>query len=364
MFPISKVLVRILVVEFYTRNAGQFLFIFFIMFGMVEGSQLLNYHLSLIIGVINSTLFYLGVLAVWLLYGIKSLQFVTSQLAKPEHSFFYALASLPPATQVLLFFIVHLLIQQPVWIYALAIVGVAFAQHNWFIGTEILVFNITLCFLLSIITVYKLNNPSSNAYTSFLKTPSFLKQSLAWFYGAFILNELKIILLVTKLFSYFALYGFLQIRVDHYENRIALMGLLVGLAANSVLIFELRKWEDSYLLFIKNLPLTSVKRYLTMATVFALLLLPELFLLITHNIQFMDILGNLLFSISFQLLLFALVHHLKMDMDKYIQYLLIIFLGSFGLILFKLYIPVTIASLFCSYFLYQKYFYTYEAQRL
>jgi hypothetical protein len=331
---------------------------------MVEGSQLLNYHLSLIIGVINSTLFFLGVLAVWLLYGIKSLQFVTSQIAKPENSFFYAVASLPHHTQVLLFFIVHLLIHEPVWLYALAIVGVAFTYHNWIIGMEILVFNITLCFMLSIITVYKLNNPSSYAYSNFFKTPSFLKQSLTWFYGAFILNELKIILLVTKLFSYFALYGFLQIRVDHYENRIALMGLLVGVTAHAVVIFEMRKWEDNYLLFIKNLPLTIVKRYLTMATVLALLLLPELFLLITHNVQFIDIIVNVLFSISFQLLLFSLVHHLKMDMDKYIQYLLLIFLGSFGLILFKLYILDTIACFFCSYFLYKKYFYTYESQRL
>ena len=364
MLPINKVLIRIIVTEFYKQNLGLFLFVFFIMFGMVEGSQLIYYHLSLITGVIQSTAFFSLVLTLWLVYAIKSAQFVTSQLAKPQHSFLFVLTSLPKFAQVFAFALVHVLIHTPVLLYAIAIATVAFDQGQWLLSTEVIVFNLLLCGILCLISVHKLNHPSAFSNVTFFKLPRFIKKSLAWFYAAFLLNELKVITTVTKLFSYFAVYGFLQISVDHYENRIALMGLLVGLTGHAVLIFELRKWEDSYLHFLKNLPFSPITRYLTMVIIFSLLLLPELFLLLTHHVKLIDLIGSLLFSISFLLLLFAMVHHLKMDMDKYIQYLLILFLISFGIVLFKLYWVLILLYLFTSFSWYKKYFYTYESLRL
>ncbi len=364
MLPINKVLIRIIVTEFYKQNLGLFLFVFFIMFGMVEGSQLIYYHLSLITGVIQSTAFFSLVLMLWLIYAIKSAQFVTSQLAKPQHSFLFVLTSLPKLFQVFAFALVHVLIHTPVLLYAIAIATVAFDQGQWLIGMEVIVFNLLLCGILSLVSVHKLNHPSAFSNVTFFKLPRFIKKSLGWFYAAFLLNELKVITTVTKLFSYFAVYGFLQINVDHYENRIALMGLLVGVTAHAVVLFELRKWEDSYLLFLKNLPFSPITRYLTMIIIFSLLLLPELFLLITHHVKLIDLIGSLLFSISFLLLLFAMVHHLKMDMDKYIQYLLILFLISFGIVLFKLSWVLILLYLFTSFSWHKKYFYTYESLRL
>jgi len=364
MLPINKVLIRIIVTEFYKQNLGLFLFVFFVMFGMVEGSQLIYYHLSLITGVIQSTTFFSLVLALWLIYAIKSVQFVTSQLGKPQYSFLFVLTSLPKFAQVFAFALVHVLIHTPVLLYAFAIVTVAFDYGQWLIGTEVIVFNLLLCGILSLASVHKLNHPNAFSNVIFFKLPRFIKKSLAWFYAAFLLNELKVITIVTKLFSYFAVYGFLQIKVDHYENRIALMGLLVGVTAHAVVLFELRKWEDSYLLFLKNLPFSPITRYLTMVIIFSFLLLPELFLLITHHVKLIDLIGSLLFSISFLLLLFAMVHHLKMDMDKYIQYLLILFLVSFGMVLFKLYWILILLYLFTSFSWYKKYFYTYESLRL
>jgi hypothetical protein len=203
MFSISKILVRVLVVEFYTQNLGLFLFIFFVMFGMVEGSQLVNYHLSLITGIIQSTAFLIAVLCVWVIYGIKSLQFISSQITKPQNAFLYVLGSLPRSSQQLLLFFIHLFVHAPVLLYVTAIAGVAFHLNKWLIGFEVIVFNLLLCFALSLFSWQKINNPISLKYSKVLKSPKFLRKHLAWFYGAFLFNDLKIMIAVTKLFSYF-----------------------------------------------------------------------------------------------------------------------------------------------------------------
>jgi uncharacterized membrane protein YidH (DUF202 family) len=160
------------------------------------------------------------------------------------------------------------------------------------------------------------------------------------------------------------LLGFFQIPLDHYENRIALMGLLIGITAHAVLIFEIRKWEDSYMSFTKNLPLTVAKRYIVLAFVYLVLIAPELFLLIMNKVHLLDLIGTIVFGVGLLLFLQSLLYRLSMDMDKYIQYVLIVFLLSFALLLFKLYLILVLIYLIVSFQWYKKYFYTYESFRL
>ncbi len=364
MFSISKVLNRVIVAQFYQQNAGLFLFIFFAMFGMVEGSQLINYHVSLITGIIQSTAFLLIVFCVWILYTAKGVQFVISTLGKPQNSFLYTITSLTRIKQFSYLFLTHTLVHIPVGLYSLAIVWVALKQGQPMIAMIILVFNFLLCLLASLVSVYKLNNPSSFHISFFAKIKFPRKKTLTWFYFTYILNDAKLTFTITKLFSYFALFGFFQIPLDHYENRIPLMGLLIGAASHAVLIFEIRKWEDSYLSFTKNLPLSFAKRYFTIAIVYLVLLVPELLLMIVNHVHMTDLIGVIMFGVGFLLFLHSLLYHLNMDMDKYIQYVLIVFLLSFAMLLFKLYFILILVYLIISFQWYKRYLYSFESLRL
>ena len=71
-----KILVQVIVQKFYERNVGLFFFIFYLMFGIVESTQIITYHLSLIYGVLSSSVFLLMVCGVWVLYSLKYLQFI------------------------------------------------------------------------------------------------------------------------------------------------------------------------------------------------------------------------------------------------------------------------------------------------
>jgi hypothetical protein len=85
---------KILVKSFYQQNAGFFLFIFVLFFGVVAPSQQLTYHYMLIRGMLETPLFLGIVLFIWLLYALKTSRFVLSVLDEPESHFLYSLVAL------------------------------------------------------------------------------------------------------------------------------------------------------------------------------------------------------------------------------------------------------------------------------
>jgi hypothetical protein len=304
-------------------------------------------------------------MAAWLLYAVKAMQFVSSAIDKPQNSFLYTIASLPKKTQLLAFFFIHLFLHIPVWLYVVITSLVAVNYDKIGIGVLLLSYNFALCTAISFFSMHKLNSPGERPSVTLSSWFSFVrKKTLVWFYFMFLSSDLKLIAIITKLFSYLALFGFLQIQVDHYENRIPFMGLLIGLTSHAVLIFEVRSWEDSYLTFVKNLPIPLAKRYLTLLILYTILLVPEVYLVASLNIQFSDIVLFVAFGSSFLLFLHTLLYRLGMDMDKYIQQILIAFLLSFALALFNLIWLLILIYLVFSSFWYSKYYYSFETLKL
>ncbi len=62
MKAILHMMIKALVVPFYKDHAGMLIFVFFLMFGVVEASQVVNYHLALIHAMLSSGIFLLIVL--------------------------------------------------------------------------------------------------------------------------------------------------------------------------------------------------------------------------------------------------------------------------------------------------------------
>jgi hypothetical protein len=364
MFPIRHVLNRVVVAPFYKQHMGLLLFIFFIMFGMVEGSQLISYHLALMTGIVQSSTFLMLVLLLWMVYAVKSGLFVNAQLAKPQNAFLYALTALPRGGQFVNLLAAHLLIHLPVWLYAMATSLVAMKQGRPAIGLLIFAFNIFICLIMSWVSVQRLNNPASFK-VSFVSRVNFpFRKPMFFFYLGFILNDARLMLVVTKLFSYFTLFGFFQIAIDHYEIRIPLIGFLVGLVAHAVLIYEMRGWEDNYLSFARNLPIKLSGRYASLALVYALLVTPEIFLLANNHVLPSDMVAMVAFAVGLILFFHSALYTLNMHMDRYIQFVLITFLLSFALILFKLFWLLITIYFVISFLRFKKYFYSFEAMRL
>ena len=56
---IAKILQSVLINHFYKLNAGFFIFLFFLLFGVVRGGQLIEFHLGLIQAILGGPLFFI-----------------------------------------------------------------------------------------------------------------------------------------------------------------------------------------------------------------------------------------------------------------------------------------------------------------
>lgn len=361
MFPVISALNRVIVRRFYERNSGFFLFVFLVMFGVVEASQIINYHLSLIAGMLSSGIFMAIVFSFWLAYALKCIQFVNETLNNPRFGFLYLLRGCKLSLQFEYFSFVIFLLFLPVIIYSIFVIGVAIATQHWMELTLVLVFLASLITASAWVALMKLNNrmkQSTFINLPIMKTP--INKSLFIFYLSHLFKKRSIPILLTKLFSIVTVIGFFHIQVDHYELRIALLGLLIGLSGHTLIIFELRRFEDESLTFVKNMPISIISRYMHLFIVYAILLVPELILIGINHVKIFDSFLVWIFGISYLLFNHMSLYPIRMSMDRFIIRLLLFFLISFILVLYKVFLIFTLAMLVFSFLIYRKWYYRFE----
>ncbi len=360
MFSITQLLLKTVVRKFYERHAGLFLFIFFLMFGIVESTHIVYFHLSLITGMINSTLFLLIVLLLWSLYVAKCSLFVSGYFDDTRNSFLLELNRLDHKKRIGWLFYILTLAFIPVISYSVIIIGLAVNQKKYWIAAIIVLFHLIALLIASLLLERKINS---------LK-PSTIRWPALWlnwplpfpvFYLSSLLHKNKMALFFSKAFSFFAMIGFMNIPLDHYDYRTALMGLLFGLAAHAVIVFEFRKLEDQYLVFTRQLPLSLLTRFIYLTSIYAMILLPELVLVMVNPIKIIDGLTIYFAGISFLVFCHCSLFKGQLNMDKHIQTVTILFLVGFGLVLFKLAVQAALLLFLLAYFRLNKNYYSYEA---
>ncbi len=361
MLSVTKVLGKVLVARFYERNAGLLFVVFYLMFGIVESNQIISYHQSLIYATLTSVIFQLMVFGVWLLYTIKCIQFISEQLRQPQNQFVFQLALLNRNRLLLISLIQILLLHQPVLAYTFFIIALGIGTQNYASVASIIIFQAALYVAAARWIVYRLQAQHQHRFA--LELPRITwrwPKPLPLFYLVHLTTQLPTVFFFAKVFSLLCIFGFLQIPVDHYEVRVAILGLLFGLASHSVVVFELRKMEERFLLFMRTLPISLVKRFFYMAIIYALLLLPEMIMLAINHIHAIDLVGIYLFGTGFLMLCHT---HLfkKLDNEKYLQWMLGFFLISFMLVLFKIYWLELIGLWLLGYYYFARYYYQFEA---
>jgi hypothetical protein len=358
MFSVAHLLLKTVVRKFYERNAGFFLFIFFLMFGVVQSTQIINYHLSLIYGLLSSSLFLMIVCIIWILYLMKCFAFVSGFVSTDENNFLLKLNQLSISKRFVSAFLIFLFIDLPVLIYVGVIISVAIHQKLYSEAVVIILFHLLILTIASLLFSNKISSLSHPLF----RWPSFqLNRPIRFpfFYLSSLLNEHKIVLLATKAFSFFAIIGFMNIPLDHIEYRTALMGVLFGVASHAVIVFEFRKFEENYLTFFRNLPISSTNRFVQLALVYFLLLLPEGGLLVANHVNLFTILGIHLFATGLLILSHCRLYA-ELNNDKHIQFTLWLFLISFMLVLFKIYLVELVLAWALAYYYFNRNFYQFE----
>jgi hypothetical protein len=325
-----KLLIKSLAKEFYQQHAGFFLMGFYILFGVVEPSQLINYHEALLLAGLSSPVGLAIVFVSWVLYCLKVYYFIKQKLALAEYNFINELGSLDKKPQLKLWLALYCVILLPIIIYIFALIGISIYNSLFLSLILILAVFASLAIGLSFLSYrsvtfsfLKKESYKINPYTQ-VKKPFF-----TWplFY---LLNEQPLMLLMCKALSLFFFRCMLWMFADvGHDTRVLLVALLASILCHAVLVFTLLKFEIAYLSFSKSLPISTYKRLLGWFLTFSIILLPEwTFFIISSEHDVYAIVNGFLFGLAGLLFLLTVLYFVKLNMDIYLRWLLFFFFVS------------------------------------
>ncbi|MEN0053490.1 MAG: hypothetical protein AAGC65_07460 [Mucilaginibacter sp.] len=336
--PLTKVLIKVFAAGFYQVHAGILFFVFFVMVGCVPGNMQVTYHQSLMLGMTSSVVMLGLVLCVWLLYIFKSWHYVTGQFFTPDKQFlFYSSNSLSRTKQLTSWCYAQAVIMAPIIIYALLAVAVGVSHHYYVLPVAILIFLVGIIWCSSLLYVRVLNRLVDGSNQSIL-----LRLSGNWrkpyfsLYIYHIFDSKKVPYFITKGLSWLIITGVFYLFADvKTDLRVAGIAILAVITAHIVLIFEERRFEETFLSFSRNLPYSRFRLFLNFVGVYFLLLLPESIWLFSRFNPLMA-LQLLLAGLSIAMLFHSLLYWFGLNMDRYLQWILGLFIVLFWIIMFHL----------------------------
>jgi hypothetical protein len=363
MRVLITILQKVIVNHFYRVNAGFFLFMFFVLFGLPY--SVLSFHLSIINIIIQNPSALTGAMLVWLLYNFKCMDYVIKQLKEPRQQFLFCLNNISPRSCFGYMIYVQALVYLPVLVYSIIVAAIAFKTQYYTAMAGVLVFNAALILLTAAAYLRVLQ------LRPFLNTGVILPQ-MRFRLGKpvfsiplyFLLHSRRQMLLVTKFFSLLLLFGFMRLyEPDHYDIRPLLLCFMLATAANSAIVFELKIFEDGLMPFVRNFPFSLVKRFALVLLMYAVLLLPELaFVWKAYPLHFhvADYLQILLLGTGLLSLFHGSLLTDDMNTDVYFKIVFAILAILFFTILYNPGILLECLLLAVSFGLFTSYYYDFE----
>lgn len=326
----TNVLARIFTTRFYAQNTGFFFLLFYLLFGVVQGGQLISYHYGLMLGIVSNTGFLLLALGLWILYNMKCIWYVLGTISGKEYTFLYqTIGSIAGARQRRTWLWVHISIYAPVLVYStLAIIVACFKQY-YAAAVTLLIFSILMCYSPVWLYSYLIQRPGAVFF--YHRWQQWLNhrfhKPLPLFYVYELATNRTRSLLVLKILSCLVLLAtFTLMKGDAYDVRAVFTGLLVSVLLHTILVFEHRHFEDQLLAFTRALPIPLWKRYGALGVTYGVLLLPESGLLIIHTLPYNGWHWAMLmvFAVSVLLMFRCLLYFPRLDQDKYLRWVFVL----------------------------------------
>lgn len=321
MKEVRKVLTKALVSEFYKANAGFFLVSIGLIFGFLKTPQQIDIATALAF----SPVYYLAPLAIWMLYGLKTLSFCKNLLHTDAYRFLSYIDLLSYPQRLQLIFYIQALLLAPVLGYGLFLTVIALQLHQWtsvawcLLGNG-LVLAVTAHWLHQILISPTDPNRVSKARYWF----NLLPKTRSMLFIHHLLNRQTILLLGTKLISLVVLIGFIMIYdMEGTDNRFISLGLLLSAGINAIFSFRLRDYEQETLGIFNNLPITTNSWFFTSLLTFSWLCLPELLILYTNSLSTVSpvfLLKNSLLPVSLLTFFYSICYARPVNMEEYIKY--------------------------------------------
>lgn len=324
-----QILQKIFPQRFYIQNTGFFLVLFYLLFGVVDGGNLISYHTSLMLGFLGSYTFLLIVLMLWGLYALKCAGFILKTFQLPGYEFLYpTMGSIAKPARRRIWLLLHAAIYMPVLVYAAIALCLA-VIHGYYLPAVIIVaFNVGMCIWPLLVYERKLNQPDVLFFTGYLQrwlNRHFTKPPVLFFLYELFTNYPRRIFSV-KLFSAGVLWlTFFLLGQMEFDLRGLQLGIILSVLLHMQLMLHHRSFDDSYLNFVQQLPVPLWKHYLRVIGIYVLLFLPEM-VMITLNAKTSSDGLFTCFAVAVSLLVLfrCLLYFSKVDAEIHLRYVLLI----------------------------------------
>ncbi|WP_160717984.1 hypothetical protein [Chitinophaga solisilvae] len=328
----TAILQKIFTRQFYVQNTGFFLVLFYLLFGVVNSSSLISYHYSLMLGFLGNKGFLLLVLLLWTAYLLKCTGFVLKVMQTQGYEFLYAtMGSMEKKKRRKIWFLIHTGIYMPVLIYAAIAASVA-VQKGWMLSAGIvIVFNVAMCVWPLALYERKLAQPDVLFFTGQLQrwiNRHFTKPPVLFFLYE-LLTQFPRRLFSTKLFSAAVLWitFYLMRSGEYFELRGLEIGVMLSVLLHLQIILHHRAFDDTWLNFMDNLPISMFRHYSRLMGVYAILYLPEIIMIAVNARTLATAAGLVMvFALAFSLLVLfrCLLFYPKINPEIQVRYVLLI----------------------------------------
>jgi hypothetical protein len=330
----AKILFRSFVRPFYRENAGTFLFVFIMMFYIVgenDGAGLIEYHYSLIMGMLTSNSMLLLVFFLWFLYAGKYTAFVSKVLQDPRYGFMHVYNCLDKGKQFRLFFTVEVLLLMPVLLYSVFIIIVGVYHQFYLTLLLIIIYLLLLCIFPALWHVDRLNDPYKNITLpgQRLKRWAKIPASYPVILIRFVARTQKMIWIGVKVFTCGILYLIARNNtLTSSDIPTVFLFFNFGIIGNSVILYRIREFEEASLKFYRGAPVSLLKRFLQYSLVYFIFLTPEFItagILVPVYLPYTDAINFVLCGYSLLLLMNTITFLQDFSMRDYLKILLLIF---------------------------------------
>jgi hypothetical protein len=321
-----KLLYKTIGLSFYQQHAGLFLVVLYLLFGAVEGSQLIGYHKAILMAICSSPIILGSLFLIWTLYAIKAFFFVKKKLSAAEYQFLSLITSISYRKQQYLWIRVYIFIMLPILIYAVLIIVTAIKIQSYFTLLFLPIALMSLIWILSIYT-FRITNLTYVITKEWISLSLKIKKPF-WTWPLFYLfTEQRLTMVIVKVVSIFFFKAVLFMLADVGNDvRVYLTAILAVVLSHAVLVFNLIKFNAFYLAFTKTLPISTFRNLANSCLVYFLILLPEFSLLgWLEGFNITNLSQCILFGIATMLALQLTVYTIKADMERYLKYLLFLF---------------------------------------
>jgi len=338
MDAVSLVFWKSIIKPYYQQNAGFFLFIFVVLFGVLPPGQQFTFHYHLILGMLSTPAFFLFVLILWMMYALKTILFVMDLWRQSAFAFIYLVSSLNRKSLITKLFQLHISLYLPVGLYALCIIIIAFYKGNYMACAVLTGFNAGLCLFCSLFYQHVLKSNRKNTWSfTKLKVLSEIRRPYFIILISYILNDLKAIFISCKLITCLLLFRILtQQDTAHGDLRMPFLIFTAGMLGHSALFYKCREFELNALFWWRTLPVSIFNRFLQYAGLGLFIFIPEIIGLWRLTSQCLLVFDALLFIIyGYSLLIFmnGILLISRLSRTDHLQILLGVFILAYFFIL-------------------------------